>query len=491
MDNAKNSFRFTPRHQGYFALALWGVAIFLLLRHDLYGLDEGAARSLLISWSIADQLATSVFMHGMPDFRVLLFLPVGYLWTDNVVAAKVLTVLLIALSAWLLYGWRNRTSGAESAMLATGLLLISPLALSQIDSISVGGYLLAAIAVGSWLDMRYRANPRPFNGWFFALIFSCAFATSLHPAGLAVPLALGLSWRTLPQAVKFQRFFLGGVIFIAIFAMVVRSAWLDLDFLQNPVKSLSAPFAAGYVDDGVSAWQWLPGAIIIALSLLVALTQYRALWSTLTGRMLLIAFVLGGIVSDQAWGLIALSLTLYGGFPALLGVKGAQHEGTFLHQRGLALAVVVVTSTVFMLADKAHYTASRNGVLSHQDQLIQTLAIAAQEEHEAAQKDEGVKHHARFTVASQWPSRTLIACKCDTFPLPPAAATPEKQLEDLRARTITNLILNPRLTSNLDLVRNFSSLGAQVETVSLQPGGVMLHVKEQAPAPSSEKKAKS
>jgi len=491
MNDTKSSFSLAPRHQGYIALALWGFACLLLLRRDVFAVDEAAVRGLLLSWSIADQLATSVITHGLPDFRVLVLLPVGYLWTNNVFAAKVLSAALIALSAWILYGWRNRTAGSESALFSTGLLLVAPITLSQIDSISTGVYLLATIAIATWLDTRYRANPRPFNGWFFSLIFVCAFAVSLHPAGLAVPLALGFAWRTLPQTLKFQRFFLGGVIFstILIFGLMLSYGWDYLTWFQNPIRSLSAPFAAGYIDEGVSAWQWLPGTLLIVLAVLVALTQFRALWASLTGRMLLFSFLFGVTVGDQAWGLIALSLLLYGGMPVLLGSQQVPGASNFPKYRGLALAVVIVCTTVFMLADKAHYAANRNGVISHQDELIKTLAIAAEEEHQAAREDEGVKHHARFIVASQWPSRTMLACKCDTLPLPPAAATPEQQLKDLK--TVTHLIFNPKQTSNLDLVRNFSSLGAQVETVSLQPGGVMLHVRETEASPAPEKKGKS
>ena len=52
--------RIPLRYWGYLSLSLWGVAILFLLRPDLYNLDEGSAKSLLLVWSIADQVAASV-----------------------------------------------------------------------------------------------------------------------------------------------------------------------------------------------------------------------------------------------------------------------------------------------------------------------------------------------------------------------------------------------------------------------------------------------
>lgn len=138
-----------------------------LLRPDSYGLDEGAAKALLLVWSMADQVATSAVTFNMPDLRALLFLPVAFLWTGNVFAAKVFTALTVALAIWLFYLWSRRTAGAESALVASGLLIISPLVLEQIDALSPGIYLLPAFALGAWLNTEYRTNPRPGGGWFF------------------------------------------------------------------------------------------------------------------------------------------------------------------------------------------------------------------------------------------------------------------------------------------------------------------------------------
>lgn len=488
MNTSKPSFNISPRNQGYIALLIWGIVALLLLRRDVFGLDEVAARSLLLSWSIADQVASSVTTFGMPDLRILTFLPVGFLWTGNVFAAKVLTVILLALSCWLLFSWNSRMASPESALLATGLLLIAPLSLVQIDSISPGVYLLACFALGSWLDIQYRSNPRPFNGWFFAQIFVCAFSASLHPAGLAYPLALLWSWRTLPQAPKYQRFFLAGISFIVLFILLLRMGWGDLSWFQNPLKNLGTVFSGSSLDEADPIMQWLPGGLLLALAGAVVLFSFNKLWQDLAGRTMLLGALLGLLVGDQAWALLVLCLVLYFGIPLLLGSSHAPREGGFMRQRGWVLFLVFLCSMFFMRADKALYENGHAGTLSAQDELIKTLALAAENDRKAAEADEGAKNHARFIVASEWPGRTMLACKCDTFPLPPVEKDPQAQLARLRG--ITFLLFDPKRTSNIDLARNFSLLGGVVETVSLQPGGVLLHVKDEAAAkPDATKEA--
>lgn len=467
--------RIPSRYWGYLALLLWGSAALFLSRQDAYNLDEGAAKSLLLVWSIADQIASSVVTFGAPDLRTLLFIPVGFLWTGNIFAAKVFTVLSFAFATWLLFSWKRSSANAECALLASGLLLISPLPLEQIDTLSPGVYLILAFALGAWLDKAYRAQPYPFGGWYFSQLIVSALSTSLHPAGLAYPLALLWSWHKEPLDHKQQRYFYIGVGFVTVFTLLVRMGWHDLEWLQNPIRSLAAIALGSLPGDEMTAVRWATGIVILAPLAITLFKQYRNLWSDFTGRILMIGLALGASVGDQTWGLIALCIVLYFGFPLLLRPTQSP-VGGFMHQRGAALLLIVILSTVFMQADKAHYEIRQHGILSAQDQLIQVIADEAESARKAAEENEGVKRE-RLRIASQWPSRTMIACKCDTLPLPPAAKDPPAQLAMLHS--ITHLLFNPQQPANMLLARNLAVLGGTTETIALQDGGVLLRLKSQ------------
>ena len=474
--------RVPDHYWGNGALLVWGVLCLLFMRHDLYGLSEDAAKSILFTWSIADQVASSVVTFGTPDLRVLLFLPTGYLWTGNVFAAKVLTILLLAAGARTLYLLGKESFGAESALISTGLLLIAPLTLSQLDTLSTGTYLLIAFALGAWVDKIYRTAPKSFNGWYFAQLLICAFSVSLHPAGLAYPLALLWSWRSEPLDAKQQKFFLIGISFTALLTLIIRMGWAGQSWLNNPLYSLGAILIPDTpLSDHSSTSTLLAGILVLVILAATVLKQFTTLRTRLIGRILLTALAIGVLVGDQAWAMIALTVILYFGFPILLRAGSAQSSAGFMKQRGWTLFLVFILSTLFMQADKIHRSINHEGVLSAQDQLIKTLATEAEKNRQAneAAENKGEKIE-RFRVASQWPSRTMIACKCDTRPLPPAAKDPSAQLKMLRG--ISYVLLDPKKTENLALARNLSLLGSLAETISLQQGGVLLHIKNGAPA---------
>ena len=475
--------RIPSRYWGYFSLFLWGGVILFLLRHDLYNLDEGSAKSILLVWSIADQVAASVVTFGAPDLRALLFLPVAFLWTGNVFAVKIFTILLLASSVWLLYLWSREKFNAESALIASGLLIISPLILEQIDSLSAGIYLLPAFMLGAWLNTEYRANPRPGGGWYFAQILVSAFTVSLHPIGLAYPLSLLWSWRTDPLDKKQQQYFFIGIGFASIFTLLMFRGWSYIEWLQNPFKTLAITLIGANLGGETSTMRWIIGGCIFVILALVVAKQFRKMWSDFTGRTLLIGLILGLTSNDSAWGTISLSIILFFGIPLLLQPHQNHAGGGFVRQRGLIMLCIIILSSLFMRADRTHYGIHQSGFLSEDDQLIRVLVEEADNARKIA--EEGTdkdKPLAPLRVASQWPSRTMIACKCDTLPLPPAAQDSQAQLAMLRS--ITHLLFNPRHANNIPLARNLSVLGGGiVETIALQPNGVVLHFKNVSSAP--------
>ncbi|MDW7534662.1 MAG: hypothetical protein SCG82_01940 [Candidatus Nitrotoga sp.] len=475
--NINNLFLRVPiRYFGYLSLLLWGAATLFLLRPDSYGLDEGAAKALLLVWSMADQVATSAVTFNMPDLRALLFLPVAFLWTGKVFAAKVFTALTVALAIWLFYLWSRRTAGAESALVASGLLIISPLVLEQIDALSPGIYLLPAFALGAWLNTEYRTNPRPGGGWFFSQLLVSAVSASLHPIGLAYPLALLWSWHKEPLDRKQQQYFFIGVSFVCLFALFVTGGWSELEWFQNPIKALSIALLGSSLGNEATTLSWVAGGAMLAGLILVISKQFHNLWSSFTGRTLLVGVMLGVFAGDSAWGFIALSLMLYLGVPLLLRPAQPITGGGPVRQRGIALLLIVILSTVFMRMDKAHYEVQQSGLLSEEDRLIHSLVREVEGTRKVAEASKDRRASVYFRIASQWPSRTMIACKCDTLPLPPPARDPAAQLTMLRS--ITHLLFNPRQAKNLGLARNLSVLGGDtVETIALQSGGALLHFK--------------
>jgi hypothetical protein len=110
-------------------------------------------------------------------------------------------------------------------------------------------------------------------------------------------------------------------------------------------------------------------------------------------------------------------------------------------------------------------------LLSADDELIRTFADGLSEERGAPA---GAEHAPPLLVASPWPARTSIACQCAVLPLPPAAKDPESQLAMMRG--VSYLILSDTLESRA-LANNFSQLGARVEVLAKQGGGVILHFK--------------
>lgn len=507
--------RVPHRYWGYLSLLIWGSATLFLVRHDPFSLDEGAAKALLLAWSIADNVAISVVTFGMPDLRTLLFIPIGVLEPSSIFAAKLFTVLCLAVAVLLLYLWKRQSADAESALLATSLLLISPLTLQQIDTLSPGTYLLLAFALGAWLDQAYRATPHTGGGWFFAQLFICAISVSLHPAGLAYPLALLWSWYKDPLDSKQQKYFFIGVSFVVLltlFTTYIGHGWNHFEWRQNPIKNLSTILLGESLGDEMTVTHWVAGGLILLSLVLILFKQFPTIWSDFTGRILLIGSVLGAAVSDPAWSIIVLCIILYFGFPLLLRESV---NGGFIHQRGVALVLVFVLFTFFTWANKEHYEIRQSGILSEQDQLFQTLA----HEVEMARKDDeedtiprtddaknNIIHNIedvdspldqsviadksagspiRLRVASQWPGRTMIACKCDTLPLPPAAPNPDAQLAMMRG--ITHILFDPKHLQNEALSRNLAMLSGYIETIALQPGGVVLRFRNLVIQPPSGK----
>ena len=450
------------RYKVLFIFLIWGAAVlFFFLRYDAYGLQENAARALMFVWSIVDGVAHPVVVLGAPDFRALLFIPIGLLWTGNIAAAKVFTLLVLAASALLLYDWSKRVWGQESALIATGLLLLSPLALTQVDSIGAGPYLLLAPGLGFWLDRVYRENPRPLGGWYFSQIFLVALSVSLHPAGLAYPAALFWQWYKNPIDSRQQRHYYIGLFSITLFVLLIRMGWSDLSWWTNPVHSLSAALLGP--SDEMTTLRWMAAGLVSALTLFMLFRNIGE--QNLGKRTMMLGILFGLPAADSSWAMLALGFLLYAGSSLLIQVNESIPGESFMAKRSGVMVFILVVATVFMVNDRADFELKRIEPMPMGDRLISAITQQARADFEA-------KKH--ILVASQWPGRTMIACQCDVLPLPYPAKDPKTQLEMLKG--VDYLVFNPR--KNELLGRNIAMLGQATETLAIQPTGVIIRIKK-------------
>jgi hypothetical protein len=467
--------RIPQKYWALLSLLLWGALCFMLMDKTAYGIDEGAAHALLLAWSVADNVVSSIVTLGLPDFRAVILAPVGYLWTGNVLAAKMATIFVMSGSAWAFHAWRRQSGDSEGALLATGLLLISPLVIDQIDTISVAPFLLITFALGVWSDQIYRESPQAFGAMYFAQLFLCAVSTTLHPAGLAYPLALLWSWYRNPLNRKQQSYFVGGITLTILLSLVLTLGWSHVEWFTNPVKSLSNVLLGPSDGEKIGAFRWMTGIGVLFILLLVIWKHAGNLWTDLLGRIFLGSLAIGILAGDDIFGIIALVTCLYWGLPLVLQ-KRTGTQGGFWQQRGLAMLLIIVIATIFMNIDKARYQTVLEGNLSPRDNLIKALVVNIENPSTDGHTQKPPSEKP-FRIASQWPARTMLACRCDTLPLPPGVEDEHALFAMLKG--INYLIFDPRDPENSSLSHNLALMGAgKVETVILQQGGVIVEIKD-------------
>ncbi len=456
-----------------FILLVWAVACFMILHRGPYGIEEQAAKAVLLDWSIADHVANSIVTLGVPDFRSLIWFPLSFIFPGQVLAAKAAMIGLVALTAWGLYRWMEGRGGEEPGMLATGLWLISPVTLLQIDHLSPGIGVVASFVAAYWTDKAYRAQPRMLGGMFFAQLGLAAFVVSLHPVGLVYPALLAWDWHKNPVTPLQKRFFLGGLGAVTLMSLLLSWGWSGVYWFHNPMPDMM-PLWHHFSEYEGSDLTFLNGLLVALLLFLLAwtlLSRRKVAQLTLLGRCLWWGTLVSLLNGDATFVLLGMTLLLYMGLEGVLA-WGALRLG-FAKQRGWVLLLLFFVSTVAMQSDRDWYEYGRQQMLTAQDQLIQTMALTVEQEREAAEKAHAPE--PRIRVASQWPARTMMACRCDALPLPPVTKDAGSQLAMMKG--LTHLILTPGDSGNIGLVRNLSLLGNEVETQSLQQGGVMLAIK--------------
>lgn len=449
------------RYWGVLVLLAWGAALlgFGVIRTDDFGLDEGAARSLLLSWSIGPRIPYPLIQLGIPDFRAMLFFPVGLYWPGSILAAKVFTLLVAFAAAALLYAWCKRTADAETASVATGLLLVSPLLIDQIDGLYAGVFLLFAFGLGGWIAKRYREVNRPLGGWFFIQLFWVGATMTLHPAGLALALALAWHWFRNPADTTQQRQIFIGLLVVTTLVLGIRGGWHFVEWLSDPFTSLSQIYNF-YPLQGTESSRFVGGGLAL-LALLVIWADRRFLTADFIGTVLLIGIIIGLAVADMTWAMIVVTLVLYRGTAYLIR-RSVRSTVALSASKGIAFAVGLLVATSFMLTDKTRALAVQNAQLSPTDQVIRLLA------------EEGADPKKPFRAASQWPGRTMIVCKRDVYPLPPPADDEHQLLEMISG--MTHLVFDHLDPDNRVLGQQLALLAGSTRTLTIEDGGVIVQI---------------
>lgn len=451
------------------ALAVWGVALFWgfnLINLTPYGLNEGAAKALLFIWSIVDRIANPVATFGTPDLRTLLLLPVAIYWPGSILATKIFTAMLAFFGAMFLLGWARKQNN-ESALIATALLLICPLTITQISSVGAGPLLLLTFGIGMWVNNTYRSKPRPLGGWFFVQLLVVMVAVSLHPAGLGYPLALAWLWIRDPLNKSQQKQILIGLAISIPLIITFQNGWQkDINWFSDPLLTLSNAIQNGAVGIGEPAG-WFSGLLVALLLIVVIIRDRSFLLNDFMGSTLLFAIIAGLLAATPEWAMVAIALLLYRGLTQLITLNQSFNGKNLLAQRGLVIVVLLIVSTTFMLVDKQYAQLLKSELLSPTDNLIQQVAA------EAADPDKP------FQAASQWPARTMLASRRDVFPLPYASKDGATLLKEIKG--ITHLVFDHNDKNNLGLSKNISELSGIAETLSLQSAGVIIRIKDIPP----------
>jgi len=456
--------KITPRYQALLLLLLWGALLLTsgVLRMDAYGVDEAAARALLLVWSIVDRVINPVIVLGLPDLRALLFAPIGIYWPGSLVAAKVFSALIVFAGILMCYNHYKQRGKEEAALIGSGLLLIAPLTLEQINAIAAGPYLLLGFVLGQWLDQAYRRSQRPWGGWFFLHMLVIMIITSIHPLALAYPLALVIEWYRNPLDNRQQRHVFIGVTSAVVITLLLRGGWDGIDWLANPLPLLSGVIWGNIDSESIS----LSSGLIALTLAIILLLKFRQLARGFQGLTLLLAVIPGLFYADLNWAFIVLVLLLYTGSISLIELNSKLGGNNFVGQRGLAMLVLFVIATLFMQGDSGRREAIAANLLKPEDALIQNLAL----ELEDAKVDS-------IQIMSQWPGRTMLATRRKVFPLPPDYPNSETFLKNIKGTT--HIIFDPRDPANRVLSSHLANLTAISETLYMERGGVIIGIDTQ------------
>ncbi|PCH60815.1 MAG: hypothetical protein COC05_03170 [Gammaproteobacteria bacterium] len=413
-------------------------------------------------WSLAERVVNPIVFFGAPDFRALIFVPLALYWSGSLLAAKIFTMLALFGAVLFLYRWARATLDTEVAMIASGLLLIAPLSLQQIDAIGAGVYLLLTFGLGVWLDQRVRSKQILLTAWYFVHLIVIAAIISMHPIGLGYALGILWFWQCNPVNDAMKKQMLIGVGLSAVFVGLLQAGWIDIEWLNNPVTVIGGALLS--INDANSGAVWFTGALALSLFVIVTFRSRKLILNDSLASSLFCASIIGLFCADHVWALILLTLLLYLGTQQLINAQKFGMRG-FFAQRGIALILLFVVAFLFTQGDKAHHAALARSDFGDNDRLIETLVASVNSDEEKLQ------------VSSQWPGRTMLALKQATLPLPPTTDDDEKFVAITEG--LTHIIFDHTDPANAALARQIARLSGRMATLTREPGGVIIEVRQQ------------
>ncbi len=425
-------------------------------------LDEGAARGLLLNWSIYHQIASPIVLLGIPDLRALFFIPVTLYWPGSLVAPRVLWAILVFFAAWMLFAWMRRRLGQEQALLSAGLLLVAPMTITQIDLLGGGAFLLFCLAVGHWMEYRYEKVGRALGGWFYMRFLWAGVTVSVHPAGLAYPLAMIYHWardKDKPSRLKKQN--LIGLAVAMALLLLLQAGWHAVEWLSDPAAALAQIVHSTALDPVPPTWEpWVLGGLALALAAL----NFRRLFADLFSTALTLALLVGLVAATVDWAYLVFAFLLIWGMDALIRFNDQIPGEGLAAKRGVVLAALVLLSVSFLVADRTYAQLVRAGVPSAHTLLLREVATE-------------VESLGKFSrVLSQWPGQTMVVCKCDVLALPPGTEDPQQFLEWVLASKATHLVFDPRDPDNTLITQDVSMLTNDLRTLFVNEAGVLVGV---------------
>jgi len=454
----------SARHAGLLGLCILAWVYMALFRYDLYGMEEAAARALLINWSIIHQVASPIALFGVPDMRGFLFVLLDLHWAGSLIAAKVFSMLVFFATILMLYRWGERQHSAEATMIACGVLPLLPISIMQADAVGGGIYLLMALVAMSWLHEAIRNSPFDVPGQMFLQAVLLGFAISIHPFALAaLGVLLFLWWRDTEQSRKKRRNVMIALSIGSFIPLLLRMGWPDAALLDGAFLPFVSQIVMGPDLLSVSADTRM-GVGIMLMTLLCATVLVfimRKVNDTLAW-FLVLGLLLGTWHINAVWLFMAGVTLLYLGVPALIAFNQKVGWQGVVGQRGLVLLVLFVVTTTAMITDRRYQVIEQSHLMNEVDQSIALLSA------------EAANHDVPFLAASEWPARTMMAAKRDVFPLPHVKKGEDPESFRQRIKGVTHFIFNPHSEENRGLVTQFSALSAYYETLSLSSASVVL-----------------